>query len=135
GVHDRGHWLGRMQAVARIGTIFSLLLGGYLTDRAGYAPTVTLFGVLTAVGAGLAWREWNAARRWRRLDFSTLREPEDGYPSEVPAVDPHTASSVTRPDEARPNRQGRLPTAPGASASHGSSSSVAEATTSQTLLT
>jgi len=28
---DRGRWVGRTQAVARIGTIFSLLLGGYLT--------------------------------------------------------------------------------------------------------
>jgi len=134
GVHDRGLWLGRMQAVARIGTIFSLFLGGYLTDRAGYAPTVTLFGVLTAAGAGLAWREWTAARRWRRLDSPTLREPEEGHPSKVPAVDPCAASFVPRPEEACPNRHGQLPTVPGASASQGSSA-VAEATTSQTLLT
>lgn len=46
--------MGRTQAVARIGTIFSLILGGYLTDRIGFTSTVVLFGSVTAFGAGMA---------------------------------------------------------------------------------
>src|SRR5690606_26616195 len=60
---ERGRWVGRTQAVARIGIIFSLFLGGYLADRIGFTPPVVLFGVVTAVGAGMAWWDFLEARR------------------------------------------------------------------------
>lgn len=62
GADERGHWVGRAQAVSRIGTTFALVAGGYLTDRVGYTFTILLFGALTGVGAIIAWREKERAR-------------------------------------------------------------------------
>jgi len=77
---QRGRWVGRTQAVARIGTIFALILGGYLTARIGSTATVVLFGSVTALGAGTALCDFLKARRRQDLhDTDNAGRQPGGY--------------------------------------------------------
>lgn len=99
GADERGRWIGRAQAVSRIGTIFSLVAGGYLTDRVGYTFTIVLFGVLTAVGALIAWRERERARH-QAARSSSAEQPAPVQPSRRSDAEPHaTATLGGSPDD------------------------------------
>jgi MFS family permease len=58
---NRGYYLGFYTGVVRIGTLVSVLIGGFLTDFIGFRTTMLLFAVLTFIGALAILREPIAA--------------------------------------------------------------------------
>ena len=108
GAAQRGQWLGRVQAVSRLGTVFALVAGGYLTDRMGYRFTILLFGALTAVGAVIAWQD----RRHAASQPAAAGGPS--APSPAPGDQPPAAQSAA----------GALPSPPRPSAEAAPASSV-----------
>ena len=59
---NRGYYLGFYTGVVRIGTLVSVLAGGFLTDIIGFRTTIILFGILTFFSALAILRERIEAR-------------------------------------------------------------------------
>ncbi|OUM93581.1 MAG: hypothetical protein BAA04_01030 [Firmicutes bacterium ZCTH02-B6] len=103
---ERGRRLGQVQAVSRIGTVFALVVGGYLTDHLGYRFTIMLFGALTAVGAAIALRDWWTTRA-RPADVSGQHETSSSsaaIPAAAPGgLDPSDGTGAAAARDNRPD--------------------------------
>ena len=83
---NRGYYLGFYSGVCRVGTLVSVLCGGFLTDIIGFQQTIWMFAIFTLVGGMIIVRVRMDSAADERLAYQPSSSPAGTDGGDIPII-------------------------------------------------